>query len=205
MMAAHGAIAAPQFASPDGPGVAGDGNLAEYSSHTVTLPSVGDAVGGEGVGDGPISEGWPVDPQAESWQDSAEPPDEHPHVEMLATPHRQSKFSPQSERGSREEEVFKGGFVDHQPDVRKASEDEIDTSAWTEQAPHLFSEATDQSVASAFNMLAATRLADNSDELLSLARDMIRPLLRTWIDENLPGMVERMIRAEIERVARGGR
>lgn len=69
----------------------------------------------------------------------------------------------------------------------------------------LFSAATDHSVTAAFNTLAATRLADNSDELLGIARDMIRPLLKAWIDDNLPTMVERMVRAEIERVARGGR
>ena len=69
----------------------------------------------------------------------------------------------------------------------------------------LFSATTNQSVLSAFNVLAATRLADNSDELLGLAREMIRPLLKTWLDDNLPSMVERMVRAEIERVARGGR
>ena len=71
--------------------------------------------------------------------------------------------------------------------------------------PALFSTATDQSVTRAFNTLAAMRLADNSDDLLGLARDMIRPLLRSWLDDNLPAMVERMVRAEIERVARGGR
>ena len=69
----------------------------------------------------------------------------------------------------------------------------------------LFSTHTGQSVSSAFNMLAATRLADNSEELLDLAREMIRPLLKTWLDDNLPSMVERMVRAEIERVARGTR
>ena len=69
----------------------------------------------------------------------------------------------------------------------------------------LFSPDTKQSVTSAFNILAATRLADNSEELLGLAREMIRPLLKTWLDDNLPRMVERMVRAEIERVARGGR
>ena len=72
-------------------------------------------------------------------------------------------------------------------------------------APELFSAHTNQSVSSAFNMLAATRLADNSEELLGMVRDMIRPLLKTWIDDNLPTMVERLVRAEIERVARGGR
>ena len=69
----------------------------------------------------------------------------------------------------------------------------------------LFSAATDQSITTAFNTLAATRLADNAEDLLSLSREMIRPLLKTWLDENLPSMVERLVRAEIERVARGGR
>ena len=73
------------------------------------------------------------------------------------------------------------------------------------ERPQLFSTATDSAVSAAFNMLAASRLADNSDELMTLAREMIRPLLRTWIDDNMPSMVERMVRAEIERVARGGR
>ncbi len=69
----------------------------------------------------------------------------------------------------------------------------------------LFSPSTDQAVSAAFNTLAATRLADNSEDLLDLARNMIRPLLKGWLDDNLPSMVERMVRAEIERVARGGR
>jgi uncharacterized protein len=34
---------------------------------------------------------------------------------------------------------------------------------------------------------------------------MMRPMLKDWLDENLPGLVERIVRAEIERVARGGR
>jgi cell pole-organizing protein PopZ len=28
-------------------------------------------------------------------------------------------------------------------------------------------------------------------------------MLKTWLDDNLPGVVERLVRAEIERVARG--
>jgi len=36
--------------------------------------------------------------------------------------------------------------------------------------------------------------------LEDLAREEIRPLLRQWLDANLPSMVERLVRAEIERV-----
>ena len=32
---------------------------------------------------------------------------------------------------------------------------------------------------------------------------MLRPMLKSWLDDNLPGMVERIVKAEIERVSRG--
>lgn len=34
--------------------------------------------------------------------------------------------------------------------------------------------------------------------------DALRPVLRTWLDDHLPGIVERLVKAEIERVTRGG-
>ena len=37
-----------------------------------------------------------------------------------------------------------------------------------------------------------------------ITKELLHPMLRSWLDENLPGMVERLIREEIERVARGG-
>jgi cell pole-organizing protein PopZ len=36
--------------------------------------------------------------------------------------------------------------------------------------------------------------------LEDIVRDEMRPLLRAWLDENLPPLVERLVRAEIERV-----
>lgn len=33
-----------------------------------------------------------------------------------------------------------------------------------------------------------------------IVREELRPLLKAWLDENLPGLVERLVRAEIERV-----
>lgn len=36
------------------------------------------------------------------------------------------------------------------------------------------------------------------------ARDMIKPMLKNWLDDNLPGLVERLVREEIERVVRKG-
>lgn len=33
-----------------------------------------------------------------------------------------------------------------------------------------------------------------------VVREELRPLLKTWLDQHLPGIVERLVRAEIERV-----
>ena len=37
--------------------------------------------------------------------------------------------------------------------------------------------------------------------LEGLVRDMLRPMLAQWLDKNLPGMVEKMVQAEIARIA----
>ena len=45
----------------------------------------------------------------------------------------------------------------------------------------------------------------NQGMIEEATREMLRPLLKQWLDDNLPIMVERLVRIEIERVARGGR
>jgi len=67
----------------------------------------------------------------------------------------------------------------------------------------LISQVTSAAVDSAFNTLAHTVLVQNARTLEDLVREMLRPMLKTWLDDNLPGLVERLVRAEIERVSRG--
>ena len=67
----------------------------------------------------------------------------------------------------------------------------------------LISHSTRAVVDSAFNSLAQTVLVQNARTLEDLVREMLRPMLKSWLDENLPGLVERLVRAEIERVSRG--
>jgi uncharacterized protein len=68
---------------------------------------------------------------------------------------------------------------------------------------HLISPSTKSAVDSAFNTLAQTVLVQNARTLEDLVREMLRPMLKSWLDENLPSLVERLVRAEIERVSRG--
>ncbi|MCB9979198.1 MAG: DUF2497 domain-containing protein [Rhodospirillales bacterium] len=38
--------------------------------------------------------------------------------------------------------------------------------------------------------------------LEDIVRDMLRPMLRTWLDDNLPPIIERLVRRELEKLAR---
>ena len=69
----------------------------------------------------------------------------------------------------------------------------------------LMSNTTRSAVDQAFNSLANTVLGNNARTLEDLVKEMLRPMLKNWLDDNLPGLVERIVRAEIERVSRGGR
>lgn len=64
----------------------------------------------------------------------------------------------------------------------------------------LLSQSTAAAVDSAFNTLSQTMLIQNARTLEDLVREMLRPMLKTWLDDNLPEMVERLVRSEIERV-----
>src|SRR5215207_7019213 len=74
-----------------------------------------------------------------------------------------------------------------------------------EPPDELISNSTHAAVGQAFNMLAHTVLSSNARTLEDLVREMLRPMLKNWLDDNLPTVVERLVRAEIERVARGRR
>jgi hypothetical protein len=80
-----------------------------------------------------------------------------------------------------------------------------DLEAEPERAEPLVSRATDASVGQAFDLLAHTVLAGTPRPIEDVVREMLRPMLRAWLDDNLPTIVERLVRAEIERVARGSR
>jgi cell pole-organizing protein PopZ len=69
----------------------------------------------------------------------------------------------------------------------------------------LLSERSDAAVSGAFSVLAHTILAQNARTLEDLVAEMLRPMLKDWLDENLPSLVEKLVKEEIERVSRGRR
>jgi uncharacterized protein len=87
------------------------------------------------------------------------------------------------------------------PDMVEAARRHFEHDTGSDRS--LMSSTTTAAVDAAFNSLAQTVLVQNSLTLDDLVREMLRPMLKAWLDDNLPNMVERLVRAEIERVARG--
>lgn len=77
--------------------------------------------------------------------------------------------------------------------------------AKVEAAAALLSQETGAQVARSFGELAAVFDGVEARSLEEVAQDMLRPMLQGWLDDNLPTLVERLVREEIERVARGPR
>ena len=67
------------------------------------------------------------------------------------------------------------------------------------------SPAVGEQVARSFGDLALALDSSPRRSFDEIAEDMLRPMLQEWLDDNLPTLVERLVREEIERVARGPR
>ena len=99
------------------------------------------------------------------------------------------------------------GAITHEDAGEAASPTEPRTSGGeagakpTSEAGLLSREAT-AAIGSAFNALTET-VKKHEPTLEDLVHETLRPMLKSWLDENLPSVVERMVQAEIERVTRG--
>jgi uncharacterized protein len=85
----------------------------------------------------------------------------------------------------------------------QAGEAEPAADAVQSSAEPLLSPEANEAVALSFGALSANLEARSAELADSMVRDMLRPMVKTWLDDNLPTMVERLVREEIQRVARG--
>lgn len=84
---------------------------------------------------------------------------------------------------------------------------EPEPAAEPEEAP-LISRAGEQSMRESLAVLATLTEPGVSPQIVrsgetsleGMVRDMLRPMLAEWLEKNLPGMVERMVAAEITRI-----
>ncbi|MEN0088831.1 MAG: DUF2497 domain-containing protein [Pseudomonadota bacterium] len=87
------------------------------------------------------------------------------------------------------------------PEAPNMAEQLVDTALAT-MPGGLLEPETDAAVASGFRQLEQA-LAAHGRSIDELTDDILRPMVKTWLDDNLPQMVERLVREEIQRVARG--
>lgn len=96
--------------------------------------------------------------------------------------------------------------------VRKAA---VDLSAGQDDIDALFSAPAAEATTEAFSRLLGNipvereenkRLyADGRITLEDIAKDLLRPILRQWIDDHVPSLVERLVEKELEKLARQAR
>jgi uncharacterized protein len=134
-------------------------------------------------------DGQHVTPWAPRVKHEAEAPDLRPTINDDPPP------SPEYHSGFGEAEVYPAevGWAEDEPAFAPA--------------PQLMSPETINAANSSFNQLADTLMARALGErsIEDMTQDLLKGMLRGWLDAHLPGLVEKLVREEIERVARRGR
>ncbi len=73
-----------------------------------------------------------------------------------------------------------------------------------EVADNLVGDHAASAAASAFGSLSSALLMPKDGRTLEdVVRELLRPLLKAWLDENLPRIVETKVEEEVHRIARG--
>jgi len=114
-----------------------------------------------------------------------------------------------------EPEPFPTSFAEPEPEPEPELEPEPEPVAAPERAAapvydSLVGDSASASAASAFAGLAASFRSPEPIEssggtgptIEDLARHLLRPMLREWLDANLPGIVEAAVSKEVARIAR---
>lgn len=67
----------------------------------------------------------------------------------------------------------------------------------------LVSDPAASAAAAAFDKLSSSLLMPQEGRTLEdVVRELLRPLLKQWLDDNLPGIVQTAVQEEVERIAR---
>lgn len=111
---------------------------------------------------------------------------------------REEEVAPEPEPEPEPEPVFEAA-PEPAPAPRPAA-----APAPVEDEDTLLAEPAASAAAGAFAALTENLRvsSDNGQTLEGIVRELMRPMLKQWLDENLPSIVEAKVQEEIERVAR---
>ncbi len=144
----------------------------------------------------------PAVPEPEVEEPTPEPP-----VELVSEPEPEPPPPPQwveapveppamavDTDDTAEEELTLTNRVDLEAEIARTLED------------RLVGDPAAEAAAAAFSYLSSTLLMPKDGRTLEdVVRELLRPLLKSWLDVNLPDIVEHLVRDEIERISKGGR
>ncbi len=102
-------------------------------------------------------------------------------------------------------DLSEADFVEQDEDFADFAPDQVDTDDDTPLTTDPLRESIRENFA-ALAMLSKPGVQpqivrSGETSLEGLVRELLRPMLSEWIDKNLPGMVEKMVQAEIARIA----
>jgi uncharacterized protein len=113
------------------------------------------------------------------------------------------EFTPAPEPAPEPEPAAEQVSAEYEPPVRHepaAAEPPQDVAS---ARMSIISETAGRQVAAAFEELSDAFATNQRRSFDDVAEELLRPMLQDWLDNNLPVLVERLVREEIERVARG--
>lgn len=122
-------------------------------------------------------------------------------------PFAESPFDQLALRGAIETPLPKEHFEIevNQPAVEMPKFEPVEQETESALSLNLISAAAGAQIARSFSELAEIFDGVERRSIEDLAAEMLRPMLQDWLEDNLPTLVERLVREEIERVARGSR
>ncbi|MEZ5647690.1 MAG: DUF2497 domain-containing protein [Alphaproteobacteria bacterium] len=161
-------------------------------------------------------------------EETSAPAEERTHQQSQRQPSRSGRPQSQQQRQS-QEQSFRPASSSSNPEKQSSRDDMVkdndlekelsdlplstapaltqtQLNPISDQSVTLMSHETAVAASAAFAELATVSrlpVGRSSDRTLEdLTKDILRPLLKTWLDQNLPPLVERLIRQEIERIVR---
>lgn len=117
-------------------------------------------------------------------------PEPEPEPEMAAEPEPEPEPAP-----APEDDLM---ILDREEDAPEPA------MAQAEDEDNLVDEAPASAAAGMFAALSENLRvsSDQGQTLEGIVRELMRPMLKQWLDENLPTIVEQKVEAEVERIAR---
>ena len=154
--------------------------------------------------DAPGGEEVEAAPEVEAPAAVAEPEPEPEPQPVAAAPEPVAAVEPAPEPPVEEEALELTEKVETHGDLDVFTAPAAEPMAPPPSVESLVSEHAASAAASSFGQLSAAIGMPHSDRTLEdVVRELLRPLLQQWLDDNLPAIVQQAVETEVERIARG--